>query len=145
VAAIVSARNQLETFLDACLARYPIDRRKLAVAGFSQGGVMAYGLGLKTPGRFAALAALSSWLPKELIEPGLSADLQQLPVLLQHGSGDELIAVDRARESVEILRDLRVPVTYREYDMGHEINQRSLTDFSQWLEEKLFSSIVLAR
>jgi predicted esterase len=29
--------------------------------------------------------------------------------------------------------------------MGHEINQRSLTDLSQWLEEKLFSSIVLAR
>jgi phospholipase/carboxylesterase len=145
VAAIVSARNQLETFLEACRARYPIDPRKLAVVGFSQGGVMAYSLGLKTPGRFAALAALSSWLPKDLIEPGLSADLQQLPVLVQHGSGDELIAVDRARESVEILRGLRVPLTYREYDMGHEINQRSLTDLSQWLEEKLFSSIVLAR
>lgn len=145
VSAIVAARDKLEKFLDACLARYPIDRRKLAVVGFSQGGVMAYSLGLKTPGRFAALAALSSWVPKELVEPGLSDDLQQLPVLVQHGSGDELIAVDRARDSVEILRGLRVPVTYREYDMGHEINQRSLTDLSQWLEEKLFSSIVLAR
>jgi phospholipase/carboxylesterase len=146
VAAIVLARNELEKFLDACLARYPIDRRKLAVVGFSQGGVMAYSLGLKTPGRFAAVAALSSWLPKELVESGgLSLDLQQLPVLVQHGTRDELIAVDRARESVEILRDLRVPVTYREYDMGHEINQRSLTELSQWLEEKLFSSIVLAR
>jgi phospholipase/carboxylesterase len=145
VDAIVAARDRLEKFLDASQTRYPIDRRKLAVVGFSQGGVMAYSLGLKTPGRFAALAALSSWLPKDLVEPGFSDDLQRLPVLVQHGAEDELIAVDRARESVEILRDLRVPVTYREYDMGHEINQRSLTDLSQWLEEKLFSSIVLAR
>ena len=31
----------LRRFLDAALARYPIDRRKLVLLGFSQGGVMA--------------------------------------------------------------------------------------------------------
>ena len=55
-----------------------------------------------------------------------------------------MIEVQRARDSVEQLRALRVPLTYREYDMGHEITPRSLTDLSAWLEEKVLSSIMVA-
>jgi phospholipase/carboxylesterase len=64
--------------------------------------------------------------------------------LIQHGNRDELVDAGRARQSVETLRDLRVPVTYREYDMGHEINAQSLGDLSAWLQEKVLSPIVLA-
>jgi len=41
------------------------------------------------------------------------------------------------------LRELKVPLTYREYDMGHEIRPRSLSDLSAWLEEKVLSPILL--
>ncbi|HXV80768.1 MAG TPA: phospholipase, partial [Candidatus Binatia bacterium] len=110
------------------------------------GGVMAYSLALSNPERFSGLAVLSSWLPKELI-PKLSIGeaVQSLPTLVQHGSQDPLIEIRRAQDSVERLRALRVPLTYREYDMGHEITPRSLTDLSAWLEEKVLSSIVIAR
>jgi predicted esterase len=30
-----------------------------------------------------------------------------------------------------------VPLTYREYEMGHEITPRCLGDLSTWLEEKV--------
>src|ERR1051326_6169677 len=46
IPAIVSARDKLRAFLDAALERYPIERKKLVALGFSQGGVMAYGLEL---------------------------------------------------------------------------------------------------
>ena len=46
-----------------------------------------------------------------------------------------MIEFQRARDSVEQLRALRVPLTYHDYDMGHEITPRSLTDLSAWLEE----------
>jgi predicted esterase len=46
-----------------------------------------------------------------------------------------MIEVDRARTSVEQLRQLRVPLTYREYDMGHEIRPKSLEDLSNWLDK----------
>ncbi len=145
IRAVLAAREELQVFLAAALQRYPIDSKKLAVLGFSQGGVMAYSLGLGEPERFAALAALSSWLPKDLLSalPDVPAT-EQLPVLIQHGNRDELVDAGRARQSVEILRDLRVPVTYREYDMGHELNARSLGDLSAWLQEKVLSPIVLA-
>jgi phospholipase/carboxylesterase len=139
IGAILSSRKKLQKFLDECLARYPIDEKKLVVLGFSQGGVMSYSLALPQPERFAALAVLSSWLPKELV-PELSINseaAQSLPTLVQHGSQDPLIDLQRARDSVEQLRALRVPLTYREYDMGHEITPRSLTDLSAWLKDTL--------
>ena len=143
--AILSAREKLEQFLDAAIERYPIDPKKLVVLGFSQGGVMAYALGLTLPERFAAMVALSSWLPQEAFKQAPSGAAQSLPTLVHHGSRDELIDVNRARSSVEKLREWRVPVTYREYDMGHEITPKSLTDLSAWLEEKVLSPIVVAR
>jgi phospholipase/carboxylesterase len=146
IGAILSSRDKLQIFLDECLARYPIDTKKLVVLGFSQGGVMAYSLALSNPERFAVLAVLSSWLPKELMpELAIKEAVQSLPTLVQHGTQDQMIEVQRARDSVEQLRALRVPLTYREYDMGHEISGKSLSDLSTWLEEKVLSSIVIAR
>ena len=145
IPAVLEAREQLKTFLAEALERYPIDQRKLAIVGFSQGGVMAYSLGLGEPERFAGLAALSSWLPKDLLSifPDVPAT-EQLPVLIQHGSQDELVDVGRARQSVEILQNVNVPLIYREYQMGHQINAESLRDLSNWLQEKVLAPIRLA-
>ena len=138
VAAILSSRQKLQNFLDESLQRYPIDAKKLVVLGFSQGGVMAYSLALENPERFAALVVLSSWLPRELeAQLSINESVQSLPTLVQHGTQDPMIEIARARDSVERLRKLRLPLTYREYEMGHEIRPRSLVDLSAWLEEKV--------
>lgn len=144
IGAILSSRKMLQQFLDTCLQRYPIDAKKLVVLGFSQGGVMAYSLALSSPERFAGLAVLSSWLPKELIAKlSIKEGVQSLPTVMQHGSQDQMIEVQRARDSVEQLRALSVPLTYREYDMGHEITPRGLSELSTWLEEKVLSPIIV--
>lgn len=141
VEAILDSQKKLQTFLDECMKFYPIDSKKLVLLGFSQGGVMAHSLALTSPARFAALAILSSWLPKELL-PRLNVTdaVQTLPVLVQHGTQDPMIEVARARASVETLRELRVPLTFREYPMGHEISPKSLADLSAWLEEKVMKA-----
>lgn len=132
-------------FLDEALAAYPVDRRKLVLLGFSQGGVMAYELALRDPARYAGLVALSSWLP-----PGLGRDLssspelEQLPTLVIHGSEDPMISVEMARQSRDALVELRVPATYREYPMGHEINQEALRELVGWLDQKVLHPIQLA-
>jgi len=132
-------------FLDAALRRYPVDASKLVVLGFSQGGVVAYALALADPERFAGLVTLSSWLPGPLLDSLPPRSRDRLATLVLHGSRDELIDVARGRESVESLRRLQVPVTYREFDMGHEISADSLTHLSGWLQDKVLSPIVLAR
>jgi len=144
-AAFAAGVNDARRFLDVAVRRYPVDPNKLALLGFSQGGVIAYALALAEPERFAALIALSSWLPASLAETLLPRPRERLLTLVHHGTSDELIDAARGRESVETLRRLQVPVTYREFDMGHEINADSLADLSGWLEEKVVSPIVLLR
>ena len=141
VAAILSSRQRLQNFLDDALQRYRVDAKKLVILGFSQGGVMAYSLALSNPERFAALVVLSSWLPIELAARlSIKDAVQSLPTLVQHGTQDNMIEIARARDSVERLRGLSLPLTYREYEMGHEIRPRSLMDLSAWLEEKILTT-----
>jgi phospholipase/carboxylesterase len=138
VESILASRRKLQLFLDECLKAYPIDPKKLGVLGFSQGGVMAYSLVLSDSKRYATLAVLSSWLPKELLSQiSVSDAVCSLPTLVQHGTQDAMIEVARARDSVETLRQLQVPLTFREYEMGHEIRPQSLSDLSAWLEKNI--------
>lgn len=140
-AAFRRAADALVEFLDGAEARYPIDRQRLVALGFSQGGTMAYDLVLRHPDRFAGLAALSSWFPAEL-----AADLPKrpehegLPVLILHGNRDPLLEVERARQSREAIRPLGVTLTYREFDMAHEIRPEALRVLQQWLDEKVFAA-----
>lgn len=133
------AAAALNGFVDMALERYPIDPRKVVVAGFSQGGMMAYELALRNPSRFAGLAALSSWFPQPLVEdlPKLP-EQEEFPVLVIHGTQDTMIDVERAREARESLRGFGVGITYREFDMAHEIRPDALRVILRWLEEKAF-------
>jgi phospholipase/carboxylesterase len=131
-------------FLDAAVERYPVDRRKLVVLGFSQGGSLAYSLALAQPERFAGLVALSAWLPEELLAatpPGTSLD--SLQALVIHGTEDPLVPVALGQQSRDRLTKLGVSVTYREHSMEHEIRTEALRDLVEWLERKVFQPIQL--
>jgi phospholipase/carboxylesterase len=134
-----ASADRLRAFLDDVLPRYAVDRKRVVLLGFSQGGVMAYDLALRDPERFAGLVALSTWFPEPLVEslaklPGH----EDFPVLVIHGTRDPTLPIERARESRESLRNLGVAMTYREFDMGHEIRDDSMRVLLRWLEEKAF-------
>jgi phospholipase/carboxylesterase len=138
------ARQALRKFIGEAMARYPVDRRKVVVLGFSQGGVMAYDLVLSEPERFAGLLALSSWLP-EPIDRAIPSNeaLRNFPALVIHGTQDPMVPVAGAQESRQRLLARGVNVHYREYPMQHEINPDALREIVVWLEEKVFQPIKL--
>jgi phospholipase/carboxylesterase len=140
VAAYERGANALRAFVDGALARYPIDPQRIVPMGFSQGGVMAYDLALREPERYSGIAALSSWLPGLLAEDLPRTPAQEgFPVLVVHGTQDPMLGVEKARESRELLRPFGVAITYREFDMGHEIRPEALRVVLKWLSEKAFS------
>jgi phospholipase/carboxylesterase len=143
-AAFASGADAIRSFLDDALERYPIDRNKLVVLGFSQGGVMAYDFFLREPERFAGLIALSSWLPAALLDGIPDREEAKLrPILVIHGTHDPMIAVDRARESRQLLLDRKLPLTYREFEMAHEISPDALREIATWIDDKVVSPIKL--
>lgn len=141
-AAVTDAAKRIESFIDDALRRYPIDPCKMALIGFSQGGVMAYALAMTRPERFAAIAALSSWFPEELARGrGPLPNEITLPAFVAHGTEDDLVAVERARESIQRLQALGLSPDYREYACGHEIGQQSMYDLSDFLAINLLGEI----
>ena len=140
VKAFTAAAERLSLFVDQAVERFPIDPERLVIAGFSQGGVMAYDQGLRRPTRYSGLAAFSTWLPEPLVEslPKLP-EQEGLPVLVIHGTADPNLPVERARESREALRPFGVALTYREFDMGHEIRPDTLKVIGRWLDDRAFA------
>jgi phospholipase/carboxylesterase len=145
LAALEASVDRLAAFLDVLLAQHAVDPRKRVLMGFSQGGVMAYALALRDPARYAALVAMSSWLPEE-VAAGIDASSSRvsLPILITHGSADPMIPVARAQESNERLRGLGYAPVYREYEMQHELRPEALRDVVGFLDDKVFSPIALA-
>jgi phospholipase/carboxylesterase len=143
-ARVSEAVERASAFIDAAVRRYPVEPRKLVVLGFSQGGVMAWRVAFREPEKFAAVVGISTWFPPELkdMARAKSEALSRMPAMVQHGRADDMIEIGRARESVEHLRELHIPLTYREYDCGHEITAQGISDLSNFLEQKILSPII---
>lgn len=144
-AEVQKGADALQRFIDEALAVYPVDRRKVVILGFSQGGAMAYLLALRSPAAYAGLIALSSWLPDEMASsiPD-NPELADLQALVIHGTRDPMISIDRGRESRDALARLGVSASYREYEMGHEINPEALKQILVWLDEKVLNPVMIA-
>jgi phospholipase/carboxylesterase len=106
---------------------------RTVLAGFSQGGVMAYALGLgRGRPRPAALVALSCFVPTV---PGFELDLAAPlpPVAIGHGTYDDVIGVEWGRAARELLTNAGADVLYRESPMGHTIDPAFLGELAEWL------------
>jgi phospholipase/carboxylesterase len=91
------------------------------VAGFSQGGALALILGLFYPTIFTQVACLSGFLPDN-IENELPQNLiVKSSYLITHGSLDEIVPVEKARETYQRLNKLGFQVDYCEDRIGHKI------------------------
>lgn len=81
---------------------------------------------------------LSTWLSDEAADD-VHPDAADLPLLVQHGTNDPLVGVDRGRNSRDQLQAMRMNLDYREYPMQHEIGRQSMHDLSVWLTDRLLS------
>ena len=108
--------------------------RKIVLAGFSQGGAIVLQTALRHPERLAGVMALSTYLP-------LSATLENerhkanhdVPIFMAHGKFDDIIPIDKAKRSREILEKLGYPVTWKEYPMPHSVCAEEIADLSRFL------------
>jgi thioredoxin 1 len=126
------ALGQLDDLLSEQADALALPRRESLVGGFSQGAGLALGLALQRSERDRPVAVLA-------MSPAL--DVSQLdidatdapPVLIQHGTHDPLIPVQRSRDLAAHLRDLGIPTVYLEYPMEHQVALESLRDATAWL------------
>ena len=111
---------------------------RIVLAGFSQGGAIAFQAGLRHPKRLAGIMALSTYLPLAgTVEAERHAANRDLPIFMAHGTMDPMISIGRAQQSRKMLEALGYPVEWREYPMPHSVCPQEIADISAWLVKVL--------
>jgi len=109
-----------------------IARKRVVLAGFSQGGAVVLHAGLGDGDSIGGIVGLSTYLPAaHLLE---SATIPtDVPVMLAHGTHDQVISLTLAEKSAEFLKASAVDVDWSTYPMGHELSLKEIQDLSDWL------------
>ncbi len=111
-----------------------IDKRRIALAGFSQGGAIALQTALRHPDRLAGVLALSTYLPLAgTLEAERSNASRGTPIFMAHGQVDDLIGIDRAQRTREALEALGYPVEWHDYPMPHAVCAEEIGDIAKFL------------
>lgn len=111
-----------------------IPSSRIALAGFSQGGVVALQLAVRAEQPFAGVVALSTYLHNhENVGDEVSFASVNTPIFMAHGTLDPMIPLSRAVSSRNALEALNYNVEWRQYDMAHQVCYDEIADISAFL------------
>ena len=97
--------------------------------------------GLRHPHKLAGLMCLSGYLPlADKIAAERSAANQQTPIFMAHGRGDNVVLINRAEASRELLSSLGYAIEWHEYMMPHSVCAEEIDDISAWLK-RVFANV----
>ncbi|WP_192035126.1 alpha/beta fold hydrolase [Halomonas sp. YLGW01] len=130
-----ASAKRVHELIDAEIAR-GIDSRRIILAGFSQGGAVAYEAALTYPKPLGGLLALSTYFATaDSIVPGDAN--RDLPIEVHHGTFDPVVPEALGREGAERAEAMGHPLTYRSYPMQHAICPQQIARIGTWLGERL--------
>ncbi|HET8902827.1 MAG TPA: dienelactone hydrolase family protein [Saccharospirillum sp.] len=113
-----------------------IDSRRIIVAGFSQGGAVAYECALRHPEPLGGLMALSTYFATQKTVRRSVAN-QSIPILVCHGVMDPVVPEVLGRQAVTALTENGYSPEYQTYPMEHSVNQAEIKTISAWLQKVL--------
>lgn len=105
------------------------------LVGFSQGGAIALHTGLRYPRTLAGIMALSSYLPlDETVNKERHEANQSTPIMMAHGTHDQVVRLRLGEMSRDYLEDLGYAVEWHQYFMEHGVHPQEIRDISRWLQ-----------
>ena len=111
---------------------------RIFLAGFSQGGAVAYTTALTHPEPLAGLIALSTYLPSaELVAREASAANRALPIFAAHGTEDDVVSPLLGRHARDFLNERGYAVEWHEYAMSHAVRMEEIAAIGDWLRNRL--------
>lgn len=112
-----------------------VPSERVIVAGFSQGGAVAYLTGLTHPAPLAGIIALSTYIPSaDLVRNALAAANGQIPIFAAHGTEDDVVALGLGEQAVGLVQALGLQPEWRTYDMPHSVCMVEIADIGAWLK-----------
>ncbi len=132
---LVSSAEKIEQLVDREIER-GIASDRIILAGFSQGGAVAYQLSLTYHKPLCGLLAMSTYFAtSETIS--LHDANKNLPIAIQHGASDQVVPEALGIDAMEKLTEIGYSPEYRTYPMEHSVCPQQVVDVSQWFQKLL--------
>lgn len=113
-----------------------IPAERILLAGFSQGGAIALLAGLTFREKVAGILALSTYVPLPgYLQDHLQPHHQSIPILMCHGTLDEIITFPIAEMAGQYLKDLGCAVDFKTYSMAHTLCAQELDDINTFFDQ----------
>lgn len=133
--ALKPAAEALIKLIDEYAASVKIDARQFDAVGFSQGGAMVNALGLLYPERVRKMGVLAGFVPYQMESMIESKPLVGKNIFVAHGTKDEMVTIDRARASMDLLEKAGATITYCEDEVGHKLSSNCLRALETYLQD----------
>jgi phospholipase/carboxylesterase len=134
---VLAAREQLQGFLRAVHAQFTVPPERSALLGFSQGAAMTLDTGLRSDPPYAALVAMSGYLPEADDLHAVLGAARDSALLLIHGIADDVLGIGIGRRARQVLEGAGLVPDYREFAMAHEVSEESLAAVAAFLRARL--------
>ena len=129
------SRKAIIKFISQLKDLESFDANQVYLCGFSQGAIMSYSVGLTKPDIVKGIAILSGRLLDEVKPVAVTnAQLKHLNVFIAHGTNDEVLNIKYAKDANAYLLSKGIKATYKEYEEGHNINNKELNDLINWFK-----------
>jgi len=108
------------------------------LAGFSQGGAVAYTTALTHPEPLAGIIALSTYLPSvALVEREATEANRAIQIFAAHGNQDDVVSPTLGRQARDFLLQRGHAVAWQEYPMPHSVCLEEVEAIGDWLRGRL--------
>lgn len=133
-----TSRDLISKFIDEICNSYPVDANNVTLLGFSQGTILSYAVALTYPEKVKNIIALSGYINKDILPENLhSKDYSNLDFYCSHGSDDQVIPVDWARQTPAFLQALNIKHQYSEFPVGHGVAPQNFHELREWLKVRI--------
>ena len=128
--------DKIAVFIDLIKEKYKTDVTQTFLLGFSQGAILSYSLSFFYPNKVQNVIALSGYINTDLLPTTISKEIRT-DYYCSHGSVDQVLPVEWARNSKPFLDNLKLQNNYSEYPVGHGVAPQNFYSFKRWIEERL--------
>ena len=131
--AIASRDLIMQSIEEACRV-YDLDNKNVTLLGFSQGSILSIAIALSYPRKIRNVIALSGYVNKEILREGYQRENHSVTrFYVSHGSSDQVVPVEWARQVPQVLKELNVKYKYEEFPGGHGVTPQNFYSFRDWL------------
>jgi phospholipase/carboxylesterase len=118
---VLDTISLLETIVDL-IRRKEKDDVRIFLLGFSQGATLSVGAGLLMRHKINGIVSIAGFLSRKNVQMlNIEPIKFNLPMLILHGTKDEIVPVERGIESMKICKELGCKVVMKTYDEKHKI------------------------